>query len=154
MRVARESGCYPVVVVLGAEYMQVLTGCSLGDVITVINDQWQEGMGSSIRLGVHAVKNVADEVDGVVVMTCDQPVVTADHLRRLMTGGEVKASHYAGRKGVPACFPKKAFEPLTSLSGDSGARNLLLDANYEDLPGGELDVDTADDLERVRALFG
>jgi len=70
-----------------------------------------------------------------------------------MSGVDVKASHYAGRKGVPAYFPKDTFETLTSLSGDSGARNLLLNANYEDLPGGELDVDTPDDLERVRALF-
>jgi CTP:molybdopterin cytidylyltransferase MocA len=142
-----------VVVVLGAEYMQVLSGCSLGDVITAVNDEWQEGMGSSIRLGVHAVKNVAGEVDGVVVMTCDQPAVTADHLRGLMAGAEARASRYAGRNGVPVYFPKDYFNALTELTGDSGARELLRDASFEDLSDGELDVDTAEDLERARALF-
>jgi molybdenum cofactor cytidylyltransferase len=154
VRVAREARCSPVIVVLGAEYVQVLTGCSLSDVVTVINDEWQEGMSSSIRLGVHALRNVAGEVDGVVVMTCDQPAVTADHLRGLMAGAEVNASRYEGRKGVPVFFPKDSLDALTSLTGDSGARALLRNASYEDLPGGELDVDTADDLERARALFG
>ncbi len=153
VRVAREAGCSPVVVLLGAEYVQVLTGCSLGDVITVVNDQWQEGMSSSLRLGVHAVKNVAGEVDGVVVMTCDQPAVTTGHLQRLMAGAEIKASRYDGRKGVPAYFPKDSLNALADLTGDSGARDLLRDAGFEDLSGGELDVDTVEDLQRARALF-
>lgn len=153
VRVAREARCSPVIVVLGAEYVQVLTGCSLGDVVTVINDEWQNGMSSSIRLGVHALRNVAGEVDGVVVLTCDQPAVTADHLRSLMAGIEVKASRYEGRNGIPIYFPKGSLDALTTLTGDSGARELLQNASHEDLPGGELDVDTADDLERARALF-
>lgn len=153
VRVAREAGCSPVIVVLGAEYVQVLTGCSLGDVVTVINDNWMEGMGSSIRFGVHAVRNVASEAEGVVVMTCDQPVVTVDHLQRLMTSRAVTASRYAGRNGVPVFFPKEHFDVLTTLSGDEGARELLPNAGYEELMGGELDVDTAEDLERARELF-
>jgi len=154
VRVACETGCSPVVVVLGAEYERVLAGCSLGNVVTVINDEWREGMGSSIRLGVNAVCNVAEDVEGVVVMTCDQPSVTADHLRRLMAEREVKASRYAARNGVPVFFPKGHFGALMSLSGDAGARELLQNATCEDLPGGDLDIDTADDLKRAQELFG
>src|SRR5712692_459157 len=65
VRVAREAGCSPVVVVLGA---------------------------------------LAD-VDGCVVMTCDMPAVTVSHLQVLMSTGEMVASSYAGRRGVPAYFP-------------------------------------------------
>jgi len=153
VRVAREAGCSPVVVVLGAAYEQVIAGCSFGDVVTAINNEWEKGMGSSIGLGVHAVQNVAPDADGVVVMTCDQPAVTVKHLQRLITRSEVRASRYAGRNGVPAFFPKAYFHALTLLTGDVGARELLHGASSEELASGDLDVDTADDLKHARELL-
>jgi CTP:molybdopterin cytidylyltransferase MocA len=154
VRVAREAGCSPMVVVVGAEHSQVLERCVLGDAVTVINDQWQEGMASSIRLGVQTLGFIAKDAEGVLLMTCDQPAVTAKHLLRLMLEPEMKASRYAGRSGVPAFFPKKYFDQLMKLKGDSGARELLAEARYEELENGDLDVDTAADLERARELFG
>jgi molybdenum cofactor cytidylyltransferase len=153
VRVAREAGCVPVVVVLGAEYMQVLANSTLGDVVTLINDKWQEGMASSIRLGVGALQVAAKDAEGVVLMTCDQPAVMAKHLLRLMLRVEVKASRYAGKNGIPAFFPKKNFDELMALAGDKGARELLAEARYEELENGELDVDTVEDLNKARGLF-
>lgn len=150
VRVAHEAGCSPVIVVLGAESARVLRVGLPDDVVPVINDKWEEGMGSSIRLGVRACGAVAE---GVVVMTCDQPAVTAEHLRLLMTGRAVKASRYAGRNGVPAFFPAQYFGELMALTGDVGARGLLVSADAVELEGGELDVDTAGDLERARELL-
>jgi len=153
VRVAREAGCSPVIVVLGAEYMQVLENSLLGNAVPVINDEWDEGMASSIRFGVRTLGFAAKNAEGVLLMTCDQPAVTVEHLRLLMNGVEVKASHYAERNGVPAFFPKKYFAKLMTLKGDAGARELLATAPYEELAGGELDVDTVEDLERARKLF-
>lgn len=150
VRLARAAGCSPVIVVLGAEHERVLADCRLGDAVPVIHDKWEEGMGSSIRLGVRACEAAA----GVVVMTCDQPAVTVKHLQLLMRGTNVKASSYAGRKGVPAFFPARYFGELKALGGDLGARELLRSADAVDLEGGELDVDTVEELERARSLFG
>jgi CTP:molybdopterin cytidylyltransferase MocA len=80
--------------------------------------------------------------------------VTVKHLRQLTLRAEVKASRYAGKNGVPAFFPKKHFDQLMKLKGDTGARELLAEARYEELENGELDVDTVKDLERARELFG
>lgn len=154
VRVVRGAGCLPVVVVVGAEHGKVLGDSVLGDVVTVINDKWEEGMASSIQLGVRALGFVAKEAEGVLLMTCDQPAVTAKHLSQLMLKAEVKASRYAGKKGVPAFFPKEYFDRLMELKGDAGARDLLAEARYEELEDGELDVDTAADLARARELFG
>ncbi|MGD0443392.1 MAG: nucleotidyltransferase family protein [Edaphobacter sp.] len=154
VRVAREAGCSPVVVVVGADYVQVLANSVLGDVVTVINDRWEEGMASSIRLGVRTLEFVAKGAEGVLLMTCDQPALTVEHLSRLMLRAEVKASRYAGKNGVPAFFPKEYFGSLMELKGDVGARELLADARYEELENGELDVDTSEDLEKARELFG
>jgi molybdenum cofactor cytidylyltransferase len=151
VRIARGAGCSPVVVVLGANYSHVLHGSLLRDAKPVINEEWASGMGSSIRLGV---QTVGKDVEGVVLMTCDQPAVTAEHLRLIAAKDELKASRYVGRKGIPAYFPARYFGRLMMLRGDVGARELLVDARFEKLIGGELDVDTLEDLERARMLFG
>lgn len=144
VRVAREAGCRPVVVVLGASAELVRSQCSLGDAVVVVNDDWASGMGSSIGCGVCHLR----DADGCVVMTCDMPAVTSAHLRLLMTG-ETAASMYAGRRGVPAYFPADRFAELMSLRGDAGARELLGDARTVELVGGEMDVDTPMDLARA-----
>jgi molybdenum cofactor cytidylyltransferase len=149
VRVAREAGCSPVVVVLGASVEVIRPQCSLGDARVLVNEGWEEGMASSIRLGVGALA----KVDGCVVMTCDQPAVTVGHLS-LLIGNEVKASRYAGRNGIPAFFPAAVFGDLMGLRGDTGARDLLAGAGFVELEDGELDVDTVGDLVRVRELFG
>jgi CTP:molybdopterin cytidylyltransferase MocA len=154
VRVAREAGCSPVVVVVGADYANVLAHSVLGDVVAVINDRWEEGMASSIRLGVQALTTTSQDAEGVVLMTCDQPAVAAQHLSRLMMSDAMKASRYAGRNGVPAFFPAKFFDELMKLKGDAGARELLAEARYEELKDGELDVDTPADLARAQELFG
>jgi CTP:molybdopterin cytidylyltransferase MocA len=150
VRTAREAGCSPVVVVLGAEAGLIVEQSDLSDAVVAVNDEWSEGVASSIRVGVGVVR----DADGVVLMTCDQPAVTAAHLRALMKTGEATASHYAGRNGVPAYLPKTAFAQLMELRGDMGARELLREAAAVELAHGELDVDTAEDLARVRELFG
>ncbi len=153
VRVAREAGCSPVVVVLGAKYVEVLARSSLGDAVPVINDRWKDGLAGSIQLGVRALEYAGKGADGVVLLTCDQPAVTPEHLRELMAGDEVRASRYACRNGVPAFFPARCFEDLTKLQGDAGAREMLAAAEFQVLENGELDVDTVEDLERAREMF-
>lgn len=156
VRVAEEAGCAPVVVVLGASAEVILAECSLDNAAVVINPDWLEGMASSIRRGVQQVSGACD---AAVLMVCDQPAVTSDHLRKLAgrctdrwSGGAV-ASSYAGRRGVPACFPASHFSELLMLCGDSGARRLLESSPAIDLAGGELDIDTPLALETAKAIY-
>jgi CTP:molybdopterin cytidylyltransferase MocA len=153
VRIAREAGCAPVVVVLGASSDVILAQCSLANAYVVLNEDWASGMGGSVGVGVGALQNVG----GCVVMTCDMPMVMPEHLRLLMGVGsehDVVASLYLGRRGAPAYFPSVMFAELMALRGDSGARELLQDARYVELEGGEVDVDTVADVERARGLLG
>lgn len=159
VRTAMDAGCYPVVVVLGADAERVRAGCDLGEAAVAANDAWLEGMASSIRTGLTTVQSTLQEIGaesqtaGVVLMTCDQPAVTADHLRALAASGQITASEYSGRRGVPAYFPALSFAALTQLTGDSGARELLRTARTIPLPLGELDIDTPQALAEARRLF-
>jgi molybdenum cofactor cytidylyltransferase len=152
-RVAVEAGLHPIyVVVSGGHDVDFCVG-KLDGCTPLFNEGAAEGMASSIRVGVEAAAK--DGSAGVVVMACDQPAVSAGHLRELMEGGgEVVASEYAGRRGVPSYFPASSFKELMKLRGDVGARELLREARAVELLGGELDVDTVEELERVRELFG
>jgi molybdenum cofactor cytidylyltransferase len=150
VRVAHGAGCTPVIVVLGAAAKSIRLASRLEDADVVVNENWAEGMGASVRVGVGRMR----DVDGCVLMTCDMPAVTAVHLRTLMELEQMAASSYAGRRGVPAYFPASLFPALMELRGDAGARELLRSARCEELPGGELDVDTVEDLARARELFG
>lgn len=151
VRVCREAGCNPVVVVLGASADRVREACSFNDALVVVNEGWSEGMGGSVRAGVNAL---GPGVNGCVVTACDMPAVSPEHLRKLMTADEITASFYAGRRGVPAYFPQSMFERLMELRGDAGAREMLKNAPAVDLAGGEMDVDTIEDLAAARKTFG
>ena len=153
VRTAREAGSSPVLVVLGAGLPQVVTHSTLKDAIKVINRHWQQGMASSIVRGVEILQAIAN-VDGVILMTCDQPAVTPAHLQRLAASEEPTASFYANRRGVPAFFPHTSFPDLLKLAGDHGARDLLKHARTIELRGGELDIDTAADLAHAQQQIG
>jgi molybdenum cofactor cytidylyltransferase/nicotine blue oxidoreductase len=150
VRIAREAALTPVFIVLPPR----LAHPPLPESTILINHAAAEGMGSSIRLGVRAAMET--RATGAVILACDQVAVTADHLHRLCIGkenNEIVASSYAGRNGVPAYFPASAFPALLALSGDIGARNLLRGARAVPLVGGELDIDTPEDLARARLLY-
>ena len=152
VRVASEAGLNPIYVVVATQGEEEFWLGMLDDCIVLLNTEAAEGMAASIRLGTAA----ADEAGapGVVVMACDQPAVSAEHLRKLIAPGvRIVASEYAGRRGVPAYFPANAFPELMKLRGDTGARELLRDASSVELPGGELDVDTIEELDRARKLY-
>ena len=94
--------------------------CDL-EVVVVENAESDEGMASSIRAGVAA------SAGDVLLLVCDQPGVTAQHLRALAgTGAALAASGYDdGAFGIPALFAAHFRSELLSLRGDTGARGVL-----------------------------
>ncbi|HUJ13111.1 MAG TPA: nucleotidyltransferase family protein [Thermoanaerobaculia bacterium] len=86
----------------------------------VENPDASEGMASSIRAGVEATRG------DVLMMLCDQPYVTSEHLRALVDAhAPIAATGYNGIRGVPALFAAKFREELLALRGDAGARRII-----------------------------
>lgn len=157
IRIAHEAGASPIFVVLGAEYERMLTALRANPFHPriLINKAWSTGMASSIRLGAAAAERAS--VEDLLVLSCDQPSVTAEHLVRLSEASKrehVVASYYWNRRGIPALFPEFSFHALQDLRGDAGARELLQDKAVltVTLAGGEFDVDTPEDLARLHAM--
>jgi molybdenum cofactor cytidylyltransferase len=158
---ALASRCHPVIVVLGADEERCRQELDGLDVHVALNPDWAEGMGSSIRVGVAALDAVAPETEAVLLMLCDQPLVTGARLDELVrrfaeTGppGATVASEYGGQPGVPALFPRARFGELARLDGAGGAKRLLRGDPSAPLvtvpcPEAVVDVDTAADYEAL-----
>lgn len=155
---AVSAGCNPVVVVLGnhaAEVEAVLPGAACE---TIINAEWREGMASSIRGGLQHLVTREYDLDAILLLPCDQPLVEATALRNLMrlhreNPKPIVASAYAGTLGIPALFERSYFPALLELHGDRGAKDLIL-SNPDDvesfaLPAAAVDIDTAADYEKL-----
>jgi molybdenum cofactor cytidylyltransferase len=155
------SPCRPVFVVLGAQAPRMEQELDGLPVRVVRNDSWERGIGASIRAGVEALMAAAEQVEGVVLLLCDQPMVGPDLIGRLIgahhrTGKPIAASSYEGTCGVPALFSKAYFPALLRLPDGQGAKGVIAAAGEAvcpvPCPEGAFDVDTAGDRERLREL--
>jgi molybdenum cofactor cytidylyltransferase len=151
VNIAVNAGLHPVIVVVNdAEFVEPLQ--AIGAQV-VLNPRHSEGMATSIEAGVQRASQLNSS--GVIVMACDQPALTADHLLQLaVEPDKISGSGYAGRTGIPAYFPSANFPALMSLEGDTGARNLLRGARTIEAEDLLLDIDTEADLNCARELYG
>lgn len=130
MSAAIASYASPVILVLGAHAGLIQEQIDCSAVHRVVNEEWQEGMASSIRCGIAELQKIAPSASGVLLMTCDQPHVNDDLLNRLMncqpeSGKPIIACSYGGIQGVPAYFDRSLFSQLLELRGDVGARRII-----------------------------
>jgi len=149
---AVEAAGHAVTVVLGANAAELTPLLRHTPASIAINREWSEGLASSIRTGM---AHTPGTVDTVLIMLADQPLVTAEDLRRLLSTARrnpssIVAAMYDGVVGVPATFPRWCFRELIELRGDQGARALL--HRHADrivrlpMPDAAVDIDTPEDL--------
>ena len=145
------------VVTVGADADSTFAAVADLDVERVDVTEWAQGMGASLQAAVHVFDG---HCDGLLVLLCDQPAVTAAHLQRLLAAWrdaphKAIASAYAGTVGAPAILPCAWFAELSRLAGDCGARELLRGRADQVIPVAEpelaIDVDVPDDLGAARA---
>ena len=98
----------------------------------------------------------------MLILLCDQPLISAAHLQTLLTTwrnepSRVVASQYKNSVGVPALFPAEFFGRLLELKGDRGAKRLLTEFGDSlltiPLPEAGLDIDTAGDFDLLTGHY-
>ncbi|WPP48606.1 nucleotidyltransferase family protein [Catalinimonas niigatensis] len=149
----------PVIVVLGAFSDQIVQELHGLPIVKVINSDWQQGMGTSIRKGVLEVQKNHNTCQGAVIMLSDQPFANANLLKKLLkifysSKKPIVASAYKGILGVPAYFHHLCFVSLTQLEGPIGARKFIQQHAKEveavPFPLGAVDIDTPEDYARLK----
>ena len=154
LRVLRESGCSPVVVVLGAGIDEARPLATAADLVVEAGD-WADGQSASLRAGLRAVADT--DAEAVLVLLVDLPDVGSAVLRRLLaaTAGEGAAvlarAAYEGVPGHPVLLGRTHWAAvLDRAEGDRGARDHLATHPHTVVESGDLatgrDADTPADL--------
>ncbi|MEU6133689.1 nucleotidyltransferase family protein [Nocardioides sp. NPDC047086] len=128
LAVLREGGCDDVLVVLGAsaDEARVLLPA---DQRVVVAEDWDAGMGASLRVGLEAL---GPDVEAAVVHLVDLPDVGADVVSRVVsttgagsTAGLARAA-YVGVPGHPVLIGRDHWAGVMEAAvGDQGARGYL-----------------------------
>lgn len=120
VRICRESGCDPVFVVLGA-WIDDVPGAVL-----VVNERWQEGMGSSLRAGLTAALS-EPEIERVLITLVDLPGMTAQALQRVAASDSALAQGcFDGQRGHPVLLGRPHWVGAIAMAqADRGARDYL-----------------------------
>lgn len=148
-----------VVVILGNNADLFQNEINKEEALVVINKDWEEGMASSVRLGLDTLLKIKPYIDAVIFMVCDQPHISSSVLNELIarqqkTTRQIVTCSYGESIGPPALFHKKYFRALAKLNGDIGAKNII-QQNMHDVatilfPGGKIDIDTEEDYEALK----
>ena len=118
-----------VFIVIGAHFADVFKSIR-GQKATILkNNNWEEGMGSSISKGVELIKK-KNNYNRVLVTLADTPLVTKEHYEELIslsdeTGKRIILTNYEDISGVPAIFDKSLFNELSILSDNEGAKPVV-----------------------------
>lgn len=155
-RTAREAGCDPVLRVLGAHAEAILERPCPEHVAMLVHAGWEEGMGGSLAAGVSDVLEAAPELDAVLVMLADQPMVTTDLLGRMqarLSEASIVLCDHGEATGPPALFAKQHFDELMALHGDRGAKAVASNhhAALVVFPDAAWDIDSPEAWERFLA---
>ncbi|KQM38758.1 NTP transferase domain-containing protein [Chryseobacterium sp. Leaf201] len=145
-----------VIVITGSENSGIEK--ETGSALTVQNENWQEGMASSIHKGLNEMLVIYPETENILITVCDQPHINASVFSELIekrhsSGKGIMASHYSGTLGTPVLFSRSYFNDLLQLSGQEGAKKLLV--KYRDDVGqvmfekGSVDIDTLEDYQKL-----
>jgi molybdenum cofactor cytidylyltransferase len=144
-----------VVVVLGSGAEEVLQAVDLHGADAVVCERWAEGQSASLACGLAELSGS----EAVVVTLGDQPFVSPDAIRRVIAargnGAAAVRATYHGEPGHPVLLERRLFERMRDVTGDHGARNLLISTRTREIPcddlGGGQDVDTIAQLDALRA---
>jgi molybdenum cofactor cytidylyltransferase len=147
---AQLAGCKPVLRVLGAGADEILQRQELPSVMTLVHQNWGEGMGSSLAAGVCELLKLEPKCEAIFILLADQPLVTPKLLRHMIgllnSRFSMVLCDYGAGSGPPALFKPPHFPELLKLTGDRGAK--VLAAKHPDavvwlsFPGGVCDIDS------------
>lgn len=135
-RLARAAVDGPVVVVLGAEAEALRRPLADSSTVVLVHEGWQQGMGSSLAAGCRELSRLATSLSGMLLLLIDQPLIALPYPASLVAhfrsnDVDLAATRYGPEEdavvGPPAVFARHLFPRLMALSGDQGARSLLVD---------------------------
>jgi len=162
VRSFQEAGFKDIRVVLGHKSGELIPVCDVLRVQCIYNENFVEGMFSSVKAGV---RSLGPEVEGFFLLPVDNPLIHEDTLHRLYEAFNMEHKGivypvYRGKRGHPPLISRCYVDSILSWTGEGGLRALLehyqgdaLEVSMED-QGVLLDMDTPEDYRRILKCYG
>jgi molybdenum cofactor cytidylyltransferase len=146
----------PVVIVTTAALAKTVQHESAKSKFVILPDALEFGMGTSIAAGVRA----SADASGWLILPADMPMIQTSTLLAVaaqLSRHPIVFAQFHGQRGHPVGFSAALQAELLGLTGDEGARSILLRHPAHgveiDDPGVLIDIDTEADLARVSGLM-
>jgi len=149
-----------VYVVLGSQSDEIMEAVDLSKTVVVENPEWEEGMASSLRVGLDALSN-SSHIERALIVLADVPGGRPDVAERLIeeqrrSRRPVVVPRYRYTWGHPVLIDRSLWPRLMAgLEGDRGPRAMFQahtewveEVWFEDIP--PRDIDTRMDLDEMR----
>lgn len=142
------------VLVSGKDTADVLKACEGVDIRHIENPTPWAGMGTSLAAGANAI---SEDMEAFFVVLGDMPFLKSETITQMAeafdpkSGNDIAVPIHNGRRGHPVLFAKKYLTRLRALTGDQGARALLIEhperiqAIVVDDAGTLVDIDKLED---------
>ena len=144
---ALASRAAPVIVVLGHQQHEVRQALRGLKVRFVVNDDFAEGLSTSLRIGLAALPR---DCAGAVVCLGDMPRVSAGLIDQLIAAFDPQAGRgivvptWRGKRGNPVLWSSAFFAEMAQVAGDVGARHLI-----GQHAGAVAEIEAADDASLI-----
>jgi CTP:molybdopterin cytidylyltransferase MocA len=121
--------CDPVLVVLGAQAVDVWRAADLDGATVLANKDWETGMASSLRTGLDGLRGYPARVDAALITLVDLPGMTPAALGALAAHAAPDAlavATYDGVRSHPVLLGREHWAGvMETATGDEGARRYL-----------------------------
>jgi molybdenum cofactor cytidylyltransferase len=158
----RASNSSEIILVLGHAAEDVQKTIATEGLKVVVNPDYEQGMGTSLRSGLAAV---GSDAKAAIIALADQPWISPDTFNRLIEchqecKPQIIVPMYKGFRGNPVLLDRSVFHEMQALQGDVGCRAIFGDhtAGIRKLPvddaGILLDIDSRSDFETLGVQGG
>jgi 4-nitrophenyl phosphatase len=152
------TGLAQVVAIVGAQAEKVQQALAGLPVEVIVNSLWEEGLATSLRAGLHALR---PEIQAAMIVLADQPALTPALLQTLVdryriSRAPIVVPFYSSQRGNPVLFDRSLFPELLAAEGDQGGRVLIqrydkrLERVQIDDAAVLMDIDTRQDYENLK----
>jgi molybdenum cofactor cytidylyltransferase/nicotine blue oxidoreductase len=122
--------CDPVLVVLGAQAVDVWRQADLDGATVLANKDWESGMASSLRTGLDGLRGWPGRIDAALITLVDMPGMTPEALTAMASHAAPDAlavATYDGVRGHPVLLGREHWAGvIETATGDEGARRYLV----------------------------
>ena len=151
-------GILEIKVVLGSQFKQIKSQIIYDDVEVIENQDWEEGISSSIRCGL---THISAKTQAVVFFVVDQPHLNSKIIKKIIEKYKTSNANVIATKVVdqlthPVLFRRVLFPKLLELRGDIGGKSLFKNEILETIDWDNkrllMDIDSLADFEKITGI--